>query len=109
MAVLTPQTVPLAGLSPNLVAAGSDTVNVTSDRMYLVIRNAHATNTSTVTIVVPGSAWGQAKPDVVLTIAALTERFFWGPLAAELADASTGVINVNTTGTGTPTIAVVAF
>lgn len=105
MAALQPQPIGLAGLTPTFTAATTDTTPPL-ERGFFVMRNTHATNTSTFTITVPGSLYGVARPDPALVLPALTQLFLWAPLAGDLADPNTGLITVVTTGTGTPGIAV---
>jgi len=47
----------------------------------------------TTTLVVPGNAYGQARPDVVYTIGTNSNRLI-GPLTADLADPTTGLITI---------------
>jgi hypothetical protein len=73
-----------------------------STRGVLVLRNTHATNASTYTIVVPGTQYGQARPDVgPVTIPAAGVAVVVGGLVADLADPADGLIDLVIAGTGT--------
>lgn len=47
----------------------------------------------TTTVVVPGSAYGQARPDVAISIGTNTNRLI-GPLTPDLADPATGLVTI---------------
>ena len=91
MAALTTQNIVNAGTAPTFGAAasGGDTAEVGNGvNTVLVVKNAHATNPRTVTIVAPGNnSYGQANPDPAIVVAALGER--WIPLRKEF-DAADG-------------------
>lgn len=70
------------GITPVASSAGGDSVPANS-RGALMVRNGSATSV-TVTLVVPGSAYGQARPDVAYTIAAGGVAVI-GPLVPDLA------------------------
>jgi hypothetical protein len=93
MALLSTQQVTITGaaVTPVPAASGGDTVNP-DERTELWVKNAHATLPRTVTIVRPGSTYGQANPDIPVVVPALGERFI-GPLSRDLANTS-GLIDV---------------
>jgi hypothetical protein len=47
----------------------------------------------TTTVVVPGSTYGQANPDVAISIGTNTDRII-GPLVSALADPTTGLVTI---------------
>jgi hypothetical protein len=64
---------------------------VPNDRAaYLVLTSSTGITT---TLVVPGSAYGQNRPDVVYTIGTNSNRLI-GPLTSDLADPTTGLITI---------------
>jgi hypothetical protein len=72
-----------------------------SNRGILICRNASGAQAVTLTITVPGTQYGQARPDVVHTIPISTERWVIGGFVADLANPATGLIDLVITGTGT--------
>jgi hypothetical protein len=97
MALLSAQQISIPGLTPSYSAPaagspGSDTA-VPDERSFWHVK-VGATAT-TVTVVVPGSQYGQARPDVVLSGLTSTERMI-GPLVQDLADPATGLITLQT-------------
>ena len=52
----------------------------------------------TATLVVPGNLYGQARPDVAYTISTNSNRLI-GPLTADLADPTTGLVTINLSAT----------
>lgn len=77
-----------SGAVPTLdaLAATSNTAEIGSGtNTFLVLRNTNA-SPRTVTVVVPGNtAYGQAWPDIVMTLAATTGEL-WIPLRKQYAD-----------------------
>jgi hypothetical protein len=47
----------------------------------------------TVTVVVPGTAYGTARPDIAVVLGTNTDRLI-GPLVGDLADPATGLVTV---------------
>lgn len=106
MALLSAQTPGITGASMTYAAANaSDTVNPGAN-VYLHVKTG-GTGT-TVTIVVPGTQYGQARPDVAVTIGTNTDRII-GPLQADLADPTTGLVTITYSSTTTVTAAVLAL
>lgn len=69
----------------------SDTFNP-DDRACWEVSNASGSPIN-VTVVVPGAEYGQSRADVVTAVAdGVTRRF--GPLVADLADPSTGLVTI---------------
>lgn len=60
----------------------------------------------TTTLVVPGSLYGQARPDVVYTISTSSNRLI-GPLTSDLADPTTGLITITHSATTAVTAAAI--
>lgn len=58
----------------------------------------------TTTLIVPGSAYGQARPDVVYTIGTNSNRLI-GPLTSDLADPTTGLVTITHSATTAVTAA----
>lgn len=106
MALLTPQQVTITGATITPVAANlSDTVKP-DDRVFLEYENTNAA-TRDVTVVVPGSKFGQPLADVLKTIPATNGRVRLGPMTADLADPDTGLITVNLSATAGVTVAAI--
>lgn len=108
MALLAPQAVSIVGTTPTYSTVNAtDTVKLTSNNLYLHVKNANA-GAVTVTVVVPGTKFGQANPDVVVTIAPGAEKFI-GSFAGEMVDPTTQLISVTFSPTATVTSALLAF
>ena len=74
MALLSIQQVAITGTTPSYGAvAASDTI-VPDDRAFLIVKNASGT-VDNVVVVVPGSTYGQANPDVTVTVPITTGKF----------------------------------
>lgn len=87
MATLTPQTPAVTGSTLTLAAAagGGDSFPLVGVTLLLV-RNADASS-KTVTLVRPGTTYGQADPDVAFTVVAGATAV-WGPIPADWVDQS---------------------
>lgn len=93
MALLTTQQIDITGSDVTHAAAStSDTVNP-SPRTFVWYKNTNASS-RTITVVVPGSRFGQDLADVEVTLPATTGEKVIGPLTRELADPSTGLVTV---------------
>lgn len=104
MALLAKQQIGITGAAITYSAvAASDTVEPDDRAFYHVKAGGTAT---TVTVVVPGSQYGQARPDVAVGPLTSTDRFI-GPLVADLADPATGLITIQHSATTSVTGAVV--
>lgn len=105
MALITAQQILITGNLPTLATpSASDTV-APGDRTFLWVKTG-GTGT-TVTVVVPGTTFGQANPDVPVVIGTSTERLI-GPLVPALADPATGLVTVTYSSTATVTAAAVS-
>jgi len=106
MAQYAYQQVTVAGATITPVTpSASDTV-APDDRGWLLYENSNAA-TRTVTIVTPAGLnfAGIDLPNITRLIAATTGRALMGPLTAQLADPTTGLITVNIDATAGVTVA----
>lgn len=72
MALIATQTITTVGTAPTFAAAAASDTAACGDRLWLEVRNSNAA-TRTVTITTPGNlVTGDAFPDKVYTVAALT-------------------------------------
>lgn len=102
MALLVQQAPNILGSALTYTAVNaSETVNP-GDGVFLHVKTV-GTGT-TVTVVVPGSVYGQARPDVAVVIGTNTDRII-GPLVADLADPTTGLVTVTYSATTAVTAA----
>lgn len=108
MALLAPQQIKITGLAPVLAAANAADTVAPDERVFLLYRNTNAA-TRTITVVTPTKLdqYGQALPDIVVTIAATTGEERIGPMTQDLADPSTGLITVNLSATTDVTVAAI--
>lgn len=100
MALLSPQQIKSdqgTTITYSTVTA-TDTV-VPDDRSFLVFKNTNA-GANTATVVVPGADYGQARGDIAITVPATTGERWYGPMVADLADPTTGLISVTNSNTG---------
>lgn len=93
MALLATQQVAITGLAPTYGAVSASDTVVPDDRTFLHVKNVNA-SPDTCTVVVPGTAYGQARPDVAVTVPATTGDRMIGPMVYDLADPTTGLITV---------------
>lgn len=108
MALLVQQTAKIIGTTITYSAAdaGGDTL-APIGRGCLHVRNNSA-GAVTVTVVTPGNTrYGQADPDVPVTVAAGAEVAI-GPFPQELADPSTRLVSVTYSAVASVTVALVA-
>lgn len=106
MALLTPQQVGITGLAPVYSAvAASDTIQP-DDSVFLHVKNASGTIDNAV-VVVPGSTFGQANPDVTVAVPITTGDRMIGPMVPALADPTTGLITVTHSQTASVTCALI--
>jgi hypothetical protein len=84
LATLQSQPVVITGLTPVMAAAsaGGDDFQP-GDNFALLVRNADTTP-ATVTVVVPGSEYGQPRPDVPVVVPATTGLVLIGPFTGDL-------------------------
>lgn len=92
MSLRSYQPIDVAGSAQTATAvAASDTFSP-NERGFWEVTNGSASPIN-VTVVVPGTVYGQARADVVTAVAAGATRKF-GPLVADLADATTGLVTI---------------
>lgn len=105
MALLNYQQINVLGAAKSYAAAsaGGDSV-VPDDHGFLHIKNG--ATASSVTVVVPGSQYGQARPDVTIALAANSDVMI-GPFVADLADPTDGLVDVTYANVTTVTVAAV--
>lgn len=86
------------------VAAGGsgDTVPIGAK---LFVRNGDASS-KTITVVVPGTQYGQARPDITKAVAA-GEYAIFGPFPADLADPSDGKVHITYSATTSVLVAAI--
>lgn len=106
MALLSPQQVGITGTTPSYGAvAASDTI-VPDERAFLIVKNASGT-ADTCTVVIPGTAYGQNRPDVAVTVPITTGERWIGPFTPDMADPATGLVTVTHSQTASVTCALV--
>lgn len=96
MALVSPQPLAVTGTAATYAAvSASDTIAPdTSKRFLYHVKNAGG-SPDTVTVVVPGTdEFGQAHPDIAVTVTNATEKFIPLNLQPRLADPSTGLITI---------------
>lgn len=103
MALLSPQSVDITGLTPTYSAVNAADTVPRRDGLVLHVKNGDVAGTD-VAIVVPGTKFGQANPDVVVTVAAGGDSFIHIPNDPSLLNTS-GVIDVTYTNTTSVTAA----
>lgn len=103
MALLTPTQMGMNTQPVNPAAATSNTA-YPDDRAYF--RVTIGGTSTTAVLVVPGSAYGQARPDVSTGAVSNTTRYF-GPLVPDLADPTTGLVELTLSQTTAVTIELV--
>lgn len=86
-------------------AGGSGDLLQPNERGALLVRNADATS-KTVTVAVPGTEYGQERPDIAVVVAA-GEFALIGPLPADLGDLTDGKVHVTYSATTSVTVAAV--
>jgi hypothetical protein len=102
MALLVQQAPSILGGAITYSAVNSTDTVSPGGNLYLHVKTV-GTGT-TVTIVVPGTVYGQARADVAVVIGTNTDRLI-GPLVGDLADPSTGLITINYSATAAVTAA----
>jgi hypothetical protein len=93
MALLSVQQVVITGTTPSYGAVSASDTLVPDSRAFLIVKNAGGTSDNA-TVVVPGTTYGQANPDVVTAVPITTGERWIGPMTPELADPTTGLITV---------------
>jgi hypothetical protein len=107
MAALATQQLPITGLAPAYSAAGGsgDTV-APGDHVVLHVKNGSGGSIN-VTVAVPGTEYGQNRPDPVVAVAAGADKFLHLP--REIADPTDGRIHVTYSAVTTVTVAALSL
>lgn len=107
MAVVSPQTVQIAGTAPtyNAASAGGDKVSRPGTNVVLHVKNGSA-GAITATVVTPGTIAGQAIGDVAVSVPASGERFI-GPLTRQYFANSDGQVDLTWSASASVTFAVI--
>lgn len=106
MALLTKQTIGLAGVAPAYTAVSASDTFPPGNNVFLHVKNAGGSS-STVNIVTPGNVSGQAVADISVTVPATTGDRMIGPLPGGLvADQTTGLATVTFSFVTSVTVAV---
>lgn len=91
MALVVPQAPNITGTAITYATpTTSETFQPGSNVYYHVFTVGTAITT---TVVVPGTQYGQARPDVAISIGTNSNRII-GPLVADLADPTTGLVTI---------------
>lgn len=91
MALVVPQAPNITGTAITYATpTTSETFQPGSNVYYHVFTVGTAITT---TVVVPGTLYGQARPDVAISIGTNSNRII-GPLVADLADPTTGLVTI---------------
>lgn len=108
MAQLSYQQAKTTGQAITMQAAsgGGDSVTV-AENGALLVRNGDASS-KTVTVVVPGTQYGQARPDIAVVVAA-GETALIGPFPFDLADPVTRLVNVTYSAVTAVTVAAITI
>jgi hypothetical protein len=107
MAALATQTIAITGLAATYSAAGAggDTVAL-GDTTVLHVKNGSGSSIN-VTVAVPGTEYGQARPDVVVAVGAGADKFVAIP--REIADSSDHRVHVSYSSVTTVTVAALSL
>jgi hypothetical protein len=106
MALLAAQAPNITGSAMTYSAVSASDTVAPGNNVYLHVKTT--TNADNVTVVVPGSAYGQARPDIVVALGTSADRHI-GPLVADLADPTTGFVTVTHSSTTGVTAAALQF
>jgi hypothetical protein len=93
VALLAAQQVGITGTNVAYSAAGASDTAAPDDRTFWHVKVAGTA--TTLGVVVPGSVYGQARPDIAVGPVTSSERMI-GPLVQDLADPTTGLITLTT-------------
>jgi hypothetical protein len=91
MALVVPQAPNVTGTALTYSTPTTSETFVPGDNIYYHVKTVGTAITTTV--VVPGTQYGQARPDVAISIGTNTDRII-GPLVADLADPVTGLVTI---------------
>jgi hypothetical protein len=102
MALLTMQAPNITGTALTYSAVTASDTFLPGDGVYLHVKTG-GTNTGAPTVIVPGTQYGQARPDVAVSTIAINSDRIIGPFVGDLADPTTGLVTVTFGGTLTGT------
>ena len=102
MALVVPQAPNITGSAITYATPTTSETFVPGDNLYYHVFTVGTAITTTV--VVPGTQYGQARPDVAISIGTNTNRII-GPLSADLADPTTGLVTITHSATTAVTAA----
>lgn len=91
MALVVPQVPNITGTAITYSTPTTSETFVPGNNVYYHVKTGGTAITTTV--VVPGSVYGQARPDVAISIGTSTDRII-GPLVPDLADPATGLVTI---------------
>ena len=106
MALLSAQAPNIAGAAMTYSAVTSSDTFVPGNNVYLHVITVGTG--ATVTVVVPGTQYGQARTDIATVLGTNVQRHF-GPFVADLADPTTGLVTVTFSATTAITSALLLF
>jgi hypothetical protein len=103
MTALATQLISLPSLLPQFTAAANGDTAIVGNGNFLVVKNASGASVN-VTLATPGTDdFGNAKPDLVVAVAAATERYI--PISnGGLADPVTGLVTITYSATASVTV-----
>jgi hypothetical protein len=102
MALVTPQIPNITGSAISYAIPTTSETFVPGPNIYYHVFTVGTADT--VTIVVPGSQYGQARPDIVRA-QGTNSHHFYGPLVSDLADPATGFVTITHSATTAVTAA----
>lgn len=102
MALVIPQVPNIQGSAITYATPTTSETIVPGNNVYYHVKTVGTAITTTV--VVPGSTYGQANPDVAIAIGTNTDRLI-GPLVPALADPATGLVTITHSATTAVTAA----
>lgn len=104
MATLAAQPIGATGLAPTLVAAAAGGDHAApAEHQFLIVKNGDS-GSHVVTLVVPGTEYGQNRADVAITVAAGATKYV--QLPPELIDPTTGLVGWTYDGVTSVTVGV---
>lgn len=107
MAFLNYQQIGISGTAVTYSAATATVGDAVTpdDRGFIHVKNASGASI-TATLVIPGTLYGQARPDVAVAVPAGSDRFI-GPMNADYADPADGQVDVICSAVTSVTVAAV--
>lgn len=111
MALITPQVMSIAGVAETYGAVSASDTVLANDTVLMAYRVVNGGGSpDSVVIVVPGTdAYGQAIPDVTVTVTNGTAKTIWLQKPSRAADPTTGLITITHSFTTSVTAALLTF